>query len=151
MRDKFLGLPSALQKPILQRIGFGVLCLILFLILAIRFQDLYLCISFLLIGLCLVVSGILLFLRILAGRFVLLEGTCQKIEKTFLRRHPKAVYFTTKTQTIKVLLRHRPKGLRVGDTIALYVADHTPVYRGDGLDLLNGYLTMTIQKGADTQ
>lgn len=149
MKEKFLELPVALKKQILLRIGSAAICLLLFLTASATYYDLRLSLSFLLIGLILGTSGILLCVRLLDGHYVVVEGLCRRVERTALRRRLKAVYFSTDSQTIKVLLRHRLKRADAGDRITLYVADSTPVYEADNYTLVNGYLAMTIQKGVD--
>ena len=75
MKEKFQKLPPALQKQILIRFGASVLSLLLLIIVALLYRDLYLCISFLLFGAVFGVAGGLLLFRSFAGRYVLVEGT----------------------------------------------------------------------------
>lgn len=148
MKEQFQKLPPALQKQILIRFGAGILSLLLLIVVALLYRDPYLCISFLLFGIVFGVAGAMLLLRSLTGKYVLVEGTCQQVEQTAIRKKPKTVYFSMEPHMIKVRLRHRQKGIAVGDHIAVYVAENMPVYQEEGCEVLNGYLAMEIRKGS---
>lgn len=124
MKEKFQKLPPALQKQILIRFGASVLSLLLLIIVALLYRDLYLCISFLLFGAVFGVAGGLLLFRSFAGRYVLVEGVCQQVEQTAIRKKTKSIYFTTEPYVVKVRLRHRLKEIAVGDHIAVFVSDN---------------------------
>ena len=148
MKEKFQKLPPALQKLILIRFGASVLSLLLLIIVALLYRDLYLCISFLLFGAVFGVAGGLLLFRSFAGRYVLVEGVCQQIEQTAIRKKTKSIYFTTEPYVVKVRLRHRLKEIAVGDHIAVFVSDNMPVYQENGCQILNGYIAIEIKKGS---
>ena len=149
MKEKFQKLPPALQKQILIRFGASVLSLLLLIVVALLYRDLYLCISFFAIWGCfLELPGGLLLFRSFAGRYVLVEGVCQQIEQTAIRKKTKSIYFTTEPYVVKVRLRHRLKEIAVGDHIAVFVSDNMPVYQENGCQILNGYIAIEIKKGS---
>ena len=92
-------------------------------------------------------GGLLLF-RSFAGRYVLVEGVCQQVEQTAIRKKTKSIYFTTEPYVVKVRLRHRLKEIAVGDHIAVFVSDNMPVYQENGCQILNGYIAIEIKKGS---
>ena len=94
------------------------------------------------------VAGGLLLFRSFAGRYVLVEGVCQQIEQTAIRKKTKSIYFTTEPYVVKVRLRHRLKEIAVGDHIAVFVSDNMPVYQENGCQILNGYIAIEIKKGS---
>ena len=147
MRKKFQSFPQALQKQILFRLAAGILSLLAFMVIAIMYRDIYLCVSFLLFALVFGAAGSLLYLQVEKGDYVVVKGICQQIERTTLKRRVKAVYFSMEPHTIKVQLRHRTKAINTGDGITVYVSGKMPVYEEDGCKLLNGYLAMEIKKG----
>lgn len=148
MKRKFQALPSALQRQILLRFSIGALSLILFLLVVILYWDFYLSASFLLFSLVFGISGVLLLLRALGGKFVSIEGICRQVEKTPIRRKPKTVFVSAGPHTVRICLRHQLKSVSEGDGIVVYVADNMPVYQQDGCEVLNGYIAMEIRKGA---
>lgn len=86
--------------------------------------------------------------RSFAGRYVLVEGVCQQVEQTAIRKKTKSIYFTTEPYVVKVRLRHRLKEIAVGDHIAVFVSDNMPVYQENGCQILNGYIAIEIKKGS---
>ena len=95
---------------------------------------------FLLCGAVCAGFGVLLIRRTAPGRFVVLEGAVQKVEKTLFRSRPKAVIAACGGRLVKAYLRGRRWDLTEGDRLCLYVADNTPAYEQDGVLVLGGYL-----------
>lgn len=149
MKKEFQKLPPALQKQILIRFGAGVLSLVLFIIAAVAYREFYVCVSFLLFGIVFGIAGAMLLIRTFQGRFVAVEGICNQVERTSIRRRPKAIYFPVDPHIVKVCLRHRLKNIAEGDGVIVYVADNMPVYQQDGCEVLNGYLAVEIRKGVN--
>ena len=110
------------------------------IVTALVYRDPALCWPFLLCGPVCAGLGILLVRRIAQGRYVVLEGAVQKVEKTLFRGRPKAVIIARDGQLVKVYLRGRRWELTEGDRLCLYGADNTPVYEQDGVLGLGGYL-----------
>ncbi len=148
MKEQFQKLPTALQKQILIRLGAGMLSLLLLIIVALLYRDPYLCISFLLFGAVFGGAGVHLLLRSIAGKYVLVEGVCQQVEQTSIRKRAKNVYFTMAPHVVKVRLRHRVKEIAAGDYIMVYVSENMPVYQENGCAVLNGYIAMETRKGS---
>lgn len=148
MKEKFQKLPAALQKQILIRFGASILSFLLLIIVALLYRDPYLCISFLLFGAVFGVAGGRLLFRSFDGRYVLIEGVCQQVEQTAIRKKTKSIYFKMEPYVVKVRLRHRLKEITVGDHIAVFVSDNMPVYQENGCEVLNGYIAMEIRKGS---
>ena len=81
-------------------------------------------------------------------RKICVEGVCQQVEQTAIRKKTKSIYFTTEPYVVKVRLRHRLKEIAVGDHIAVFVSDNMPVYQENGCQILNGYIAIEIKKGS---
>ena len=110
------------------------------IVTALVYRDPALCWPFLLCGTVCAGLGVLLVRRTAQGRYVVLEGAVQKVEKTLFRSRPKAVIIARDGRLVKVYLRGRRWDLAEGDRFRLYVADNTPVYEQDGVLVLGGYL-----------
>ena len=110
------------------------------IVTALVYGEYTLCWPFLLCGAACAGLGVLLVRRIAQGRFVVLEGAVQKVEKTLFRSRPKAVIAACDGRLVKVYLLGRRWDLTEGDRLCLYVADNTPVYEQDGVLVLGGYL-----------
>ena len=110
------------------------------IVTALVYRDPALCWPFLLCGAVCGGLGVLLVQRIAQGRYVVLEGAVQKVEKTLFRSRPKAVIIARDGRLVKVYLRGRRWDLAEGDRLRLYVADNTPVYEQDGVLVLGGHL-----------
>ena len=91
-----------------------------------------------------------LFYTISAGKYVVVEGVCQRIDRTRVRHRKKAVYIYAPPHTIRVELRRRGLDVETDDTLRFYVACQTPVYSVKNHDILSGYIAMEIQKGVRT-
>ena len=108
--------PPPLRKQALLRFAGAGACFVLLIVTALVCRDPALCWPFLLCGTVCGSLGVLLVRRIAQGRYVVLEGAVQKVEKTLFRSRAE------------------------GDRFRLYVADNTPVYEQDGVLVLGGYL-----------
>ena len=139
-------LPPLLRKQALLRFAGAGACFVLLIVTALVYRDHALCLPFLLCGAVCAGLGVLLVRRIAQGRFVVLEGAVQKVEKTLFRGRPKAVIIARDGQLVKVYLRGRRWDLTEGDRLRLYVADNTPVYEQDGVLVLGGYLVGEVDQ-----
>ena len=132
--------PPPLRKQALLRFAGAGACLVLLIVTALVYRDPALCWPFLLCSTVCGSLGVLLVRRIAQGRYVVLEGAVQKVEKTLFRSRPKAVIAACDGRLVKVYLLGRRWDLTEGDRLRLYVADNTPVYAQDGFLVLGGYL-----------
>ena len=139
-------LPPPLRKQALLRLAGAGDCFVLLIVTALVYRDPVFCWPFLLCGTVCGGLGVLLVRRIAQGRFVVLEGAVQKVEKTLFRGRPKAVIIARDGQLVKVYLRGRRWDLTEGDRLRLYVADNTPVYEQDGVLVLGGYLVGEVDQ-----
>lgn len=90
MKEKFQKLPPALQKQILIRFGASVLSLLLLIIVALLYRDLYLCISFLLFGAVFGVAGGLLLFGLLPEDMFWLKESASRLNRRLSERKQKA-------------------------------------------------------------
>lgn len=149
MKEKFKGLPAALQKQIILRLAACALSLLLLVVTLVVYGDLYLCLPFAVFCLFFGAFGVLLLFRAINGKFVVVEGQCSKVERTAIRKKSKIIYFVSEPHSVKLPVRHRIKNLEVGDLVLVYVSENTPVYQEEGFQVLSGYLALEIRKGSD--
>ena len=90
MREKFKSIPFPLQKQIISRLAAGLLFVFLFLVILFCFWDVYLFLPCVFFAVFLIVNAILLFYNSYKGNYVSVEGICEHIETTGLRKRIKA-------------------------------------------------------------
>lgn len=148
MWNKIRNLPVALQKQILIRMGIGFGFFILFLILLIGYRDKFLylpCMVF--AGFFIVNAVLLLYNSLIRGGYIAVQGICERIEKTGIRRHVKSLTMVLEEGKLKIPVRQRVRNLSVGDTVIVYLSDKTPVYKQDGMYLISSYYALEIRNG----
>lgn len=142
LKEKFSVLPETLQRMVLLRfLACGASLLLIFFV-AILYRNLYLCLSFVFFFIVCGGNGVFLLLRLIDGRYMTIMGRCTRIDKSFLKKRTKALYFVSETHTVKLFLRQKLNNIAQGDEIIVYVLGSTPVYLEEGCEVLGGYLTI---------
>ena len=149
MRDKFKELPEVLQRQVIYRVAAGGLSMLLCLIVLILHHSFYLCLSFVFFAVVFCCSGLFLFLRVVSGKYVSIEGRCSRIDKSFLRKRTNTIFFEADPHKIKLHLRQNLKNISTGDDIVVYVLDNTSVYQEEGYEVLGGYIAIERKKGRE--
>lgn len=142
MKEKFLHIPSPLQRQILIRAagcGLSLTVLIFLIVYRCDWHALLPCAV-----LSIVCSGDAgnLFCRCSRKKYVVITGDCIEIEKSPLHRTVKAYYIRDSQSTIKIMNPRKIKHLLVGDPVMVYIADNAPVYELDGDKIICGCLAM---------
>lgn len=146
MKDKFLTIPSPLQKQILVRLGGCAAGLaMLALVLAYGGDWHFLIPCFSLIAVCLS-TAFSLYDRCIQEKYVIVEGICAEIDRVPFSRRIKALYLRNDQFSIKLVGVRKIKNLVIGDHIRIYVADTAVVYEMDGNQVICNYLA--IEKGS---
>ena len=147
MREKFNSIPSPLQKQVISRFAAGLLFVFLFLIILFCFWDVYLFLPCVFFAVFLIVNAILLFYNSYKGNYVCVEGICEHIETTGLKKRVKSITLALVENKLKIMVRQRIKRLAVGDTVIVYLAESTQVYDQDDGFLIGNYYALDIRKG----
>lgn len=147
MRERFRKMPQVLQKQILFRSGVSFLFWLLFIIILISFQDIYLMLPCLLLAGYLTGSSIWLFYQSVVGNYMHLQGECIRLETIGIRKKVQSVHLALEQGIVKIPVRQRIRRLSEGDTVSIYVAEKTPVYERDGIYIISSYYAMEIQGG----
>lgn len=145
---KLKEMPSPLLKQAVLRFGGSALSLFVSLCAFLIYGEPYLSLSMLAITFVTAASGIWLYYIVAAGKYIVVEGICQKVDQTLVFRKSKTVYVFVNPHTIRMVPHRRNVDVHVGDTLRIYIASRTPVYHADNCEVLSGYLAMEILKGA---
>ena len=77
-------------------------------------------------------------------------GQCTRLERTPIRRHIRTLYLWADPHTVKVQITGKLRNINVGDAVAIYVSDNTPVYESEGYQQLSTYLAIDIFEGSES-
>ncbi len=146
MRERFCGLPEPLQKQAAVRIAGGMLFLFLFAAILIGFRDFYFSLPCLLFSGFLLISGLKLCYNSLAGDYMCVQGICEGIETTGIRKRIKGILVRLEGNKLRIPVRQGMKKLSVGDTVIIYLSDRTPVYEQDGDYMICSYYALGMEK-----
>ena len=92
-------------------------------------------------------AGSSLFSDWASGNCICLRGTCSAIEKTLFRRRTAAIYISLEDRIIMVRPTFPIPTVQVGDTVAIYLSRHFPVYERDGLQVILRYYALSVTPG----
>lgn len=149
MKDKFLTIPSPLQKQILLRLGgggVGLIMLVLVLAYGGGWRFAIPCIALVAVCLCTAAS---FYDRCIQEKYVIVEGICSEIDRAPLSRRIKTIYLRNEQHNVKLIGIRKIKNLVNGDTIRVYVADNAAVYEIDGNKVICNYLA--VERGTKVQ
>ena len=113
-------------------------------------RNLYLSLSFLIFFAFFGSSASHLLYRLATGQFIVIRGHCTRLEKTPIRRQIRTLYLQTDPHTVKVQIIGKLRNINVGDAVAIYVSDNTPVYESEGYQQLSTYLAIDIFEGSES-
>lgn len=147
MRDKFKQLPEVLQRQVLIRFVGGIVFLFLFIVIQICFAGIYFSLPCLLFGSVMIVNGGWLLYNSLQGNYLCVQGVCEQIEITSIRKRVKSICIRIDKNMLQVPVKRKAKGITQGDTVVLYLSDKTPVYEKDDGYMICSYYALEIKKG----
>ncbi len=150
MKEKFKKIPQALQKQIIIKYGAALVSLFLMAVSLLLERNLYLSLSFLIFFAFFGFSASQLLYRSAAGQFIMICGQCTRLERTPIRRHIRTLYLWADPHTVKVQITGKLRNINVGDAVAIYVSDNTPVYESEGCQQLSTYLAIDIFEGSES-
>lgn len=151
MKEKLRELPIVIQKQVIIRYGAAAVSLILLVVSLLMAEDPYLPISLALICVFFVFSASQLLYLALSGHLIEISGECIKVERTPIRRRPKALYLQIESQVVRLQITGKQRVVDAGDQVTVYVSDNAPVYENEGCQQLSGYLAISIQRGHELQ
>ena len=146
MREEFKRLPKALKKNILCRIGLGLGFLTVFVLICIFSNYLVLALAPGAFAMFLLIDGIGMLFRCLGGDYVELSGVCFEVNKSAVRRRTKYIVIETSRGAVRLPTRMKPKAIKVGDEVVIYVPDHASVYDYNGNMVVCEFYAIEIKK-----
>lgn len=151
MKEKLKGLPMAIRKQVIIRYGAAAVSLILLVISLLMAEDPYLPLSLALIFAFFLFSASQLLYLALSSHLIEISGECIRLERTPIRRRPKALYLQVEAQVVRLQITGKQRDVDAGDQVTVYVSDNAPVYENEGCQQLSGYLAISIQRGYELQ
>ena len=147
LRSQFLLIPEPLKTQILIRAGLSIFSFLMIIIVAIFMHDLFLILPF--IGTCILgsVNTFMLFQIANEKKYVVITGQCVEIALTMVKRIPKSITVVTDSHTVKLMLKNRMKKIPDNAVLSIYIADNTPVYQRNGMEVLHNYLAIDVKGG----
>ncbi len=146
MKDEFRQLPAALQKQILIRGVLGTVALLIFIAILICTKELSFGIPCIVLSLFMIVNSIQLLYNCIKGSYVVIEGVCEEVEKTAIRKWVKSLSMIVEDKRLMVSVRRRFKAPAAGDQITVYLPVDTPVYESEGGYCVYSYYALEIHR-----
>ena len=135
-------IPVPLQQQILLQSGLALLSLIAGLGISWACKDLGSGVPLIIAAVLLGCTAVRLYWIALNGRYIVLRGTILYVERTFLRRRPKALLLEVEGSALRIVLRNRLRRLSEGSVVDLYISDTTPLYVWGGVRQISSYLAI---------
>ena len=144
LREQFFALPDSLRRVLAFRLLAALISAILLVVCLFFTPGIRLALPPLI---CMVYSlfvGSSLFSDWASGNCICLQGTCSAIEKTLLRRRMAAIYVSLENRIIMLRPSFPVPSVQVGDTVAIYLSRHFPVYERDGVQVISRYYALSV-------
>lgn len=145
MKSDFGALPIPLQRQILVRVSLSAASVVTGVGLLVLLRSATMAAPCLVAALLAAASGWHIYRQATLGRCLVLNGTVLKTEMSALRHRPKALLLEVDGKALRVVLRGRYKVLGAGTSVAVYIADTTPLYNWRGLHQLQTYLALVTE------
>jgi hypothetical protein len=142
----FQQIPEPLQRQTLIRAGLGTMFFVLFIIMLLTTQNIYLLLPCGGVATVSAASAFLLFRRAILGDYVIISGECIEVGHSALSKRAKYLRLQSGEQTLQIAIGQRAGKIPAGAMIDLYVAQTAPVYENNGTQMLYSYLAIDIRK-----
>ena len=146
LREQFFSLPEPLRRVLVFRLLSALISAILFIVCMIISTGIRLAIPPLISMVYSLFAGSVLFSDWASGSCICLRGTCSAIEKTLFRRRTAAMYVSLEDKIIMVRPTFPIPTVQVGDTVAIYLSRHFPVYERDGVQVIPRYYAISVMQ-----
>ena len=144
LREQFSSLPDPLRRVLASRLLAALISAILFIVCMIISPGIRLAIPPLISMVYSLFAGSSLFADCKSRKFICLRGTCSTIEKTLFRRRTAAIYVSLEDRIIMVRPTFPVPSVQVGDTVAIYLSRHFPVYERDEVQVILRYYALSV-------
>ena len=144
LREQLSSLPDSLRRVLIFRLLAALICAILFLVCLGFAPGIRLSIPPLISMVYSLFAGSSLFADCKSRKFICLRGTCSTIVKTLFRRRTAAIYVSLEDKIIMVRPIFPVPSVQVGNTVAIYLSRHFPVYERDGVQVISRYYALSV-------
>ena len=144
LREQFFSLPEPLRRVLVFRLLAALISAILFIACMIISPGIRLAIPPLISMVYSLFAGSVLFSDWASGNCICLRGTCSAIEKTLFRRRTAAIYVSLEDKIIMVRPTFPVPSVQVGNTVAIYLSRHFPVYEHDEVQVIPRYYALSV-------
>ena len=144
LREQFFALPEPLRRVLVFRLLSSLVSAILCLICCFFAPGIQLAIPPLIFMVYSLFTGSVLFSDWASGNCICLQGTCSAIEKTLLRRRTAAIYVSLEDRIMMIRPTFPVPSVQVGDTVAIYLSRHFPVYERDEVQVIPRYYALSV-------
>ena len=144
LREQFFSLPEPLRRVLVFRLLAALNSAILCLLCCFFAPGIQLAIPPLICMVYSLFAGSVLFSDCTSGNCICLRGTCSATEKTLFRRRTAAVYVSLEDQIIMLRPSFPVPSVQVGDTVAICLSRHFPVYERDGVQVIPRYYAISV-------
>ena len=144
LREQFFSLPEPLRRVLVFRLLAALISAILFIACMIISPGIRLAIPPLISMVYSLFAGSVLFSDWASGNCICLRGTCSAIEKTLFRRRMAAIYVSLENRIIMLRPSFPVPSVHTGDTVAIYLSRHFPVYERDGVQVISRYYALSV-------
>jgi hypothetical protein len=143
-REQFSSLPDPLRRVLAFRLLVALVSAILCFVCCFFAPGIQLAIPPLIFMVYSLFTGSVLFSDWASGNCICLQGTCSAIEKTLFRRRMAAIYVSLENRIIMLRPSFPVPSVQVGDTVAIYLSRHFPVYERDGVQVISRYYALSV-------
>lgn len=147
LREQFFSLPEPLRRVLVFRLLAALISAILCLLCCFFAPGIQLAIPPLICMVYSLFAGSVLFSDCTSGNCICLWGTCSAMEKTLFCKRTAAIYVSLEDRIIMVRPSFPIPSVQVGDTVAIYLSRHFPVYERDGLQVILRYYALSVTPG----
>ena len=144
LREQFFSLPEPLRRVLVFRLLAALISAILFIACMISSPGIRLAIPPLISMVYSLFAGSVLFSDWTSGNCICLRGTCSAIEKTLFRRRTAAMYVSLEGRIIMIRPTFPVPSVHTGDTVAIYLSRHFPVYERDEVQVIPRYYALSV-------
>ena len=144
LREQFFSLPEPLRRVLVFRLLAALISAILCFICCFFAPGIRLAIPPLISMVYSLFAGSVLFSDWASGNCICLRGTCSAIEKTLFRRRTAAMYVSLEGRIIMIRPTFPVPSVHTGDTVAIYLSRHFPVYERDGVQVISRYYALSV-------
>lgn len=148
MDNHLTQIPEPLRRKILLYYAVGVFGLLLLAASFIFGGDWRFSVPCAALAVTFCIGGTQLLIQGTEGRYVVIEGICEEIERTHFRRKIKGITIRTENGSVRIpVWGERTGKLKDGDTMVIYLSEDTPVYDLDGCKIVNTCIALARKTG----